>query len=258
MVKTARLTVAVVQTSLFWESPQKNRNSLEQTIDSFSKQVDLIVLPEMFTTGFTMHPNNIDPREGQLTVSWMQHLAKEKNAAITGSIPFVDNNNHYNRLFFVLPNGEYSCYDKKHTFTLAGEDKIYTAGTKKISIPYKGFLICPLICYDLRFPVWARNTENYDVLLYVANWPKQRIHAWDILLKARAIENMAYCIGANRIGTDSLGNEYTGHSAVYDCLGKELAFSTANEVIFTVLEKSHINETRAKLKFLEDRDPFTL
>mgnify|MGYP003667474154 CR=1 FL=1 len=258
MANPTRLKVALVQTSLFWESPQKNRKSLAKTIHSFSSHIDLIVLPEMFTTGFTMNPKNIAPREGQLTLEWMQHIAKEKDAAITGSFPYVENNTYYNRLFFVIPNGEYYTYDKKHTFTLAGEDKIYKAGDKKIIIPYKGFLICPLICYDLRFPVWSRNTENYDVLLYIANWPKQRIHAWDILLKARAIENVAYCIGVNRIGTDNLGYEYTGHSAVYDCLGKELAFSTTNDVIFTVLEKAHIDETRTKLMFLEDKDTFTL
>lgn len=252
------LKLALVQTSLVWENPEKNRAALAKLIHSFSKETDLIVLPEMFTTGFTMNPTNIAPQEGPVTLAWMQQIAKEKETAITGSFPYLEKDNYYNRLFFVLPNGTYHTYDKRHTFTLAGEDKIYTAGNEKLIITYNGFKICPLICYDLRFPVWARNTENYDLLLYVANWPKQRINAWDILLKARAIENMAYCIGVNRIGTDNLGQVYTGHSAAYDCLGKELVFSTSNEVIFTVLEKNHSDETRAKLRFLEDRDRFIL
>ncbi len=258
MVNPNSLKVALVQTSLFWENPTKNRNSIASSISNITNKVDLIILPEMYTTGFTMHPENIPEIEGQLSLEWMQQISKDKDAAIVGSLPYIENNNFYNRLFFVLPNGKYFSYDKRHTFTLAGESNVYTSGNKRLIVKYKGFSICPLICYDLRFPVWARNTENYDVLLYVANWPKQRISAWDTLLKARAIENMCYCIGVNRIGKDDLGYEYIGHSAVYDCLGKELAFSNKNEVIFSVLKKSHIDETRNKLKFLDDRDSFTL
>jgi len=158
----------------------------------------------------------------------------------------------------VEPDGSYQYYDKRHTFTLAGEHQVYRAGTKRLIVDYRGFRICPMVCYDLRFPVWARNTEHYDVLVYVANWPKPRIVAWDSLLKARAIENLAYCVGVNRIGSDALDNDYLGHSAVYDCLGKRLRFSEKEEIIFAVLSKAHVDTTRKKLNFLADRDHFNL
>jgi omega-amidase len=166
--------------------------------------------------------------------------------------------NFFNRLFFVHPNGVTKSYDKKHTFTLAGEDQAYEAGKEKLILEYKGFKICPLICYDLRFPVWSRNVEDYDVLIYVANWPKTRITAWDTLLKARAIENMAYCIGVNRVGLDGADFEYTGHSAVYDVLGEQLAYSEKEEILYATLDKAHIQDTRKQLRFLEDRDSFNL
>ena len=252
------LKIVLIQTSIYWENPEKNRSSLSKKIALLITDTDLIILPEMFTTGFTMNPSNIDKNQGEVTLKWMQEIAYKKQTAITGSILFFEDNTYYNRLFFVFPNGTYTTYNKKHTFTLAGEDKIYKAGTKKLIVDYKGFKICPLICYDLRFPVWARNTENYDVLLYVANWPKQRITAWDTLLKARAIENMSYCIGVNRVGVDDSGYEYIGHSATYDTLGNEICFSTNEEILHTTIHKEHIDETRNKLKFLEDRDTFTL
>ncbi|NJB71230.1 putative amidohydrolase [Saonia flava] len=253
-----RLKTALIQASLTWEDPLVNRKTFSKKILETSNDVDLIILPEMFTTGFTMSPKHIDHGEGLKTVEWMQAEASAKNAALVGSIVFQENNQFYNRLFFVKPNGEVSFYDKRHTFTLAGEDKIYTAGTSKLIVEYKGFRICPFVCYDLRFPVWARNTDFYDVLIYVANWPKPRINAWDALLKARAIENMSYCIGVNRIGKDSNGHEYNGHSAVYNTLGEELIFSEKEEVLYANLEKEHIKKTRGKLKFLDDRDEFTL
>lgn len=252
------LKIALIQSPLFWEDPERNRNFFSEKIEKISSDVDLIILPEMFTTGFTMTPENISKDEGRFTLNWMQKKAKEKNAAVVGSLPFYANGKYSNRLFFVLPDGSYQYYDKRHTFTLAGEDKIYMAGTLRLMVNYKGFKICPLICYDLRFPVWARNTEEYDVLIYVANWPTPRISAWDVLLKARAIENMAYCIGVNRIGEDELGYEYSGHSATYDCLGKQLAFSEKEEISYVILKKEHIKATREKLRFLEDRDTFTL
>ncbi|MEO0444189.1 MAG: nitrilase-related carbon-nitrogen hydrolase, partial [Pseudomonadota bacterium] len=165
---------------------------------------------------------------------------------------------YYNRLYFAEPDGKLSFYDKRHTFTLAGEHKKYKSGKHKVLVDYKGFRFCPLICYDLRFPIWARNTDDYDVLIYVANWPKPRISAWDALLKARAIENMAYCIGVNRVGLDNLRHEYVGHSACYDVLGNQVAFSDEEEIVYVTLEKEHIEKTRNKLKFLDDRDDFSL
>ncbi|MBA4745069.1 MAG: amidohydrolase [Muricauda sp.] len=252
------LNIALIQSNLYWEDPAKNRKMFEEKIDTIADRVDLIVLPEMFTTGFTMKPENINPIEGHKTVEWMLQKAREKDAAIIGSIISQEENNFYNRLWFVQPDGGMSTYDKRHTFTLAGEDKVYSKGDKKIIEYFRGFSFYPLICYDLRFPVWSRNIEDYDVLIYVANWPKKRINAWDTLLKARAIENMAYCIGVNRIGTDGADFEYPGHSAVYDVLGELLAYSEAEEILYATLDKEHIENTRKKLRFLEDRDSFNL
>ncbi len=257
-MKEQGLNIALVQTNIIWESPIKNREQLTVKINNIKPSTNVIILPEMFTTGFTMSPKNIPFNECQNTIIWMQNMARDKNAAIVGSIVYREKNTNFNRLYFVKPNGEISFYDKKHTFTLAGEDKVYNSGTKKLIVEYKGFKICPLICYDLRFPVWSRNNKDYDVLIYVANWPKKRIVAWDSLLRARAIENMAYCIGVNRIGVDFLDYEYCGHSSVFDSLGELLVFSDKEEVIYTTITKEHIHTTRNKLKFLEDRDLFNL
>ncbi len=174
-------------------------------------------------------------------------------------VAIAENGNFFNRLFFVKPNGSTKHYDKRHTFTLAGENKIYTAGTKQLLVEYKGWKIYPQICYDLRFPVWNRNTMNYDMVLYVANWPKSRIYAWDTLLKARAIENMSYCIGVNRVGTDPK-NEYNGHSAAYNSLGEPISNLAPNEdsVEIVTLDKNHLIAIREKLQFLKDRDNFVL
>lgn len=252
------LKIALIQSPLHWEDPQKNRSMFEGKINAISEDVDLIILPEMFTTGFTMSPQHLDGEDGQKTIQWMVDLAIQKDTALTGSIVIQEGELFYNRLFFVYPNGTFKTYDKKHTFTLAGEDKVYKAGSERLTLEYKGFRICPLICYDLRFPVWARNTSDYDVLIYVANWPIRRINAWDTLLKARAIENMSYAIGVNCLGEDGLGYEYPGHSAVYDVLGKPLVYSEKEEVLYATLEKEHVTTIREKLKFLEDRDDFSL
>jgi predicted amidohydrolase len=253
------MKIALLQAPLVWENPIQNRNYFEEKINAITENVDLIVLPEMFTSGFSMNPKAVsEPMQGE-TVLWLQALTKAKNAAITGSVVIQENGNCYNRLVFVFPSGEIKTYDKKHLFTLAGEDKIYTSGTEKIIIEYKGFKICPLICYDLRFPVFARNTEDYDVLIYVANWPIPRINAWDALLKARAIENMCYTIGVNRIGFDGNHHEYVGHSQAIDFLGNYLIEPQKTETIFiTNLDKNALLKARQKLGFLNDRDAFTL
>ncbi|WP_420571610.1 amidohydrolase [Kordia sp.] len=259
-MENQELKIALVQTNLIWEHPTQNRIQLEEKMNAISETVDVIVLPEMFTSGFTMNPQAVaETMEGE-TITWIKTLAKTKNVAITGSLVISENGNHYNRLIFVLPSGEIESYDKRHTFTLAGEHEVYTAGTSKNIINYKGWNICPLICYDLRFPVWARNVENYDVLLYVANWPKPRINAWDALLKARAIENMSYCIGVNRVGLDANSHEYPGHCAAYDVLGEKVTNIAENkeETEIVTLTKSHIETYRNKLKFLNDKDAFIL
>jgi omega-amidase len=252
------LNIALIQTDLYWEDPVSNRNMFEEKIASIPDNVDVIVLPEMFTTGFTMKPKRIALSESEGTLTWMKQMAQEQNNALLGSLIFQDKGKFFNRLYFVSPEGMVEAYDKKHTFTLAGEDEVYEAGSEKLIFEYKGFKICPMICYDLRFPVWSRNTEDYDVLIYVANWPKKRVNAWDTLLKARAIENMAYCIGVNRTGLDGLDFEYPGHSAVYDVLGNPLAFSEEEGILYATLNKEHIESTRKKLRFLEDRDTFSL
>ena len=254
------LKVALIQSNLVWENPEQNRINFTNKISLITQPVDLIILPEMFTSGFTMHPNQVAESMTGDTVLWMQKLATQKNTAITGSVVIKENSNYYNRLLFVFPNGEIEHYDKKHTFTLAGEHKAYKAGSTVLMVNYLGWKICPLVCYDLRFPVWARNSSDYDVLLYVANWPKVRIAAWDTLLKARAIENMSYCIGVNRVGLDGNNFEYSGHSAAYDVLGERLDAITigkeATEIV--TLKKDHISKYREKLGFLNDRDQFTL
>jgi predicted amidohydrolase len=253
------MKVALIQAPLVWENPKQNRNYFEDKINSISETIDLIVLPEMFTSGFTMNPKAVAESMQGETVLWLQALAKAKNAAITGSLVIEENGYFYNRLVFVLPSGAIKTYDKKHLFTLAGEDKAYTSGTQKMLIEYQGFKICTLICYDLRFPVFARNTEEYDVLIYVANWPKPRINAWDALLKARAIENMCYTIGVNRIGEDPNKHDYPGHSQVIDELGNYLIEPQEIEGVFiTTLNKNTLEANRQKFGFLNDRDTFTM
>lgn len=254
------LKIALIQSDLVWQNAEQNRINFSEKINQIDEAIDLIVLPEMFTTGFSLQPQKIAEYLYGDTVKWMQKIAADKNTAITGSIIVSENNNFYNRLLFVHPSGEINFYDKRHLFTLAGEHKTFTAGNKKLLVNYKGWKICPLVCYDLRFPVWARNVEDYDLLLYVANWPKKRILAWDTLLKARSIENMCYTVGVNRVGSDANNFEYNGHSAVYNCLGEQLTnIESGKEIVEIItLEKKHISEIRGKLNFLNDKDTFEI
>lgn len=253
------MNIALIQGSLSWENPEANRLYFEEKIKSISDDVNLIVLPEMFTTGFTMHPAAVAETMTGETVLWMQTLAKAKNTAITGSVVIEDNSNFYNRMLFVFPSGELQFYDKRHLFTLAGEDKVYVAGEKKLIVDYLGWKICPFICYDLRFPVFSRNAENYDLLLYVASWPKTRIKAWDTLLAARAIENMSYVVAVNRIGADANAYEYVGHSQVVDMLGDHVIEPSESEGIYmATLDRQKLIDTRTKLSFLNDQDDFEI
>ncbi len=252
------LELALLQKELVWHEPKMNRDVFTDELAKLPQGTDLAILPEMFSTGFTMTPAAIHPDESRLTLDWMCVTAKELGLALTGSMIYSENGKYTNRLFFVFPDGHFTYYDKKHLFTLAGEDHLYEAGLSRVVLEYGGFRICPLICYDLRFPLWARNTDAYDILLIVANWPEPRISAWDTLLKARAIENMSYCVGVNRIGRDPNGNEYPGHSAVYDCLGNQMVYSEKSESFNVTLTRSHIAEVRKKLPFLEDRDSFAI
>lgn len=253
------MKIALIQAPLIWENPKANRNYFEEKINAIQESVDLVILPEMFTTGFTMNPNDVGETMQGETVLWLQSLAKARNTAITASLTIRENGNFYNRLLFVFPSGEMQQYDKRHLFTLAGEDKIYAPGSDRLIVEYKGFRICPLVCYDLRFPVFSRNTEDYDLLLYVANWPKIRINAWDALLKGRAIENMSYVVGVNRIGEDNNGYEYIGHSQAVDFLGNYILEPQESEGVFLVeLDKEKMLETRRKLDFLSDKDSFEI
>ena len=255
-----RLKIAGIQADLIWENSNQNCMLFKEKINALDSDIDLIVLPEMFTTGFTMNPEKVAEKMNGFSVSWMQNIALEKQVAICGSLVISENNKFYNRLVFVHPSGEIETYNKRHSFSLAGEDKVYTSGNKKLIINYKGWKICPLICYDLRFPVWSRNTDNYDLLIYMANWPVTRIKAWDTLLKARSIENMCYSIGVNRIGKDANNYEYSGNSIIVDFLGEEISSieKSKNGIISATLDKNKQDNKRNKLGFLKDKDKFTL
>jgi len=253
------MKVAILQTDLVWENPIYNRLTIESKVLSSDKKFDLLVLPEMFTSGFTMNPERVAETMQGETMQWLKSLAKQKKTAIIGSLVVEEEGNYYNRLVFVKPKGEIQHYNKRHLFTLAGEEKVYTKGTEKVIFEYKDWKICPQVCYDLRFPVFARNVEDYDLLVYVANWPKVRTQAWDALLKARAIENMSFVIGVNRVGKDANGHDYIGHSQVLDELGNELiAPFEESDLQIVSLNKKKMHETRTKLNFLNDKDAFEL
>lgn len=253
------MKIALIQSDLYWEDVSKNRNNFESKINQIDSEVNLIVLPEMFSTGFTMNALAVAETMNGETVLWMKEIAKQKNCAITGSLVITENGEFYNRMFFVFPSGEIQYYNKRHLFTLAGEDKTYTAGTEKVIVDYLGWKICLQVCYDLRFPVFARNVENYDLLIYVANWPKVRTNGWDILLKARAVENLSYVVGVNRIGFDANNYEHIGHSQVVDFLGNYILEPQETEAVFVVeLDKNSMLETRKKLDFLSDKDTFEI
>jgi len=253
------MKIAIIQTNLIWENPKANRDQFEQIINTITQHIDLIVLPEMFTTGFTMFPNNLAETMQGETVNWMLNLATDKNLAICGSIIIEENAQYYNRFVFTHPNGKIETYDKRHLFSLAGEHKQYTQGTEKVIIAYKDWKICPQICYDLRFPVFSRNVEEYDLLIYVANWPKPRMFAWNALLRARAIENMSFVIGVNRIGFDGNTHEYVGHSQILDELGSTIEDANEGDGVFiTFLDKEKMLQTRKSLNFLNDKDIFEI
>ena len=253
------MKIALIQSDLYWEDVFKNRKSFESKINQINSSVNLVVLPEMFSTGFTMNaPEVAETMEGE-TVLWLQSLAKQKNFAITGSLIILENEKYYNRMLFVFPSGKIEYYDKRHLFSLAGEDQFYTSGKEKVIVEYLDWKICLQVCYDLRFPVFARNVENYDLLLYVANWPKVRTNAWDALLKARAIENLSYVAGVNRVGLDVNDYEHVGHSQVIDFLGNFILEPQETESVFIVeLDKKAMIETRKKLDFLNDKDIFEI
>lgn len=258
------LNISLIQADLHWEEIDANLAMFEELIWSID-QTDLIVLPEMFTTGFSMNAEKLAEPPGGKTFKWMRQMASQLNVAVTGSYIIRDKGQYFNRLYFVYPDGSSEKYDKKHTFNLAKEGDTYTSGSERLIFEYKGWKIHPLICYDLRFPVWARSRKSetdlyeYDLLLYVANWPDTRVNAWDALLKARAIENMAYCAGVNRVGVDAASKNYNGHSGIYTPKGEELAFSQGKEETLSAkLSAADLIDYRRDFPFQKDADQFDL
>ena len=255
------LRITTVQSILYWEDPDKNLAHFTEKLAAIH-DADIIVLPEMFTTGFTMKPGELAEEHGGKGLQWMQHTAAQKNCVITGSISVKDKEGYYNRLYWVLPDRTFSFYDKRHLFSMGHEDHYYTAGSEKLILTYKGWNICPLICYDLRFPVWSRNSrENpYDVLIYVANWPQVRSHPWKHLLIARAIENQCYTVGVNRIGEDGNNIAHSGDSAVINPRGEVISHTAAGEdrAETVSLSLEALTEFRQAFPVLSDADRFTL
>ena len=258
------LTISTIQTNLYWENKAANLQMLEEKINSLYQKTEIVVLPEMFSTGFSMKPEQFAETMDGPTVEWMKRLSASNRVIITGSLIIKEAGNYYNRLIWMMPNGECGYYDKRHLFAFAEEDKHYQAGSKRLIASVKGWKINLQVCYDLRFPVWARQTADknnhlpeYDVLIYVANWPEKRIHAWKTLLCARAIENQCYVIGVNRIGKDGNDIYHSGNSLVIDPLGEVLYHMADEEDVFTItLQKDWLEEVRTKLPFLKDGDQF--
>ncbi len=264
-INLSSLHFTIIQSSLFWENKGANLENFGQKIRSIQAPCEIIVLPEMFNTGFSMQPEKMGETMDGPTVDWMRRLSAEKKAIITGSLIIEENGNYFNRLIWMLPNGQLGFYDKRHLFAFAGEDQHYTAGNKRLIASVKGWKINLQICYDLRFPVWARQQLNeetqkeYDVLLYVANWPEKRSHAWKTLLTARAIENQCFTIGVNRVGLDGNNIAHSGDSMVVGPLGEILYHCAQEEDIFhIVLQKEEVNNTREKFPFWRDADDFTI
>jgi predicted amidohydrolase len=221
------LTVTLIQSDIIWKDVSANLLNYAQMIGTIKKKTDLIVLPEMFNTGFIVEPSGVDETMDGITMAWMKETARIKNCVITGSLIINENNQFFNRLIWMRPDGTYETYDKRHLFSFAKEHLKFQKGMKKLMMELKGWRINPLICYDLRFPVWSKNTLDekgyaYDLLIYIANWPSQRGPAWRYLLPARAIENLACVIGVNRVGKDDYGNKYSGDSMIVAPDGEKL------------------------------------
>ena len=255
------LTVTFVQTALHWHDAAANRAAFAQQLAQLTAPTDLIVLPEMFTTGFSMDAaGQAETMQGP-TVAWLREQAAAYNAVVTGSVIIHENDAYFNRLLWARPDGTLTYYDKRHLFTLAGEQHTYTPGQARLVEEWRGWRICPLVCYDLRFPVWSRNrpAAPFDLLLYVANWPAVRRDAWTTLLRARAIENVACALGVNRVGRDGLGHEYAGDSALLDARGQYAVEAGATTGVFThTLRRAELDEFRARFTALNDGDAFEL
>jgi len=247
-----KLTIAGLNLDIEWKDKTSNFNTIEEEFNEV--KADLFLLPEMFSTGFCMEAEEIADRN-QKSLNWMKSFAKKKNSAIAGSVSVEDGGNFYNRFYFVKPDGSFDFYDKRHLFSYSGEDKIYTSGTERKITEYKGLRFLMQVCYDLRFPVFSRNNDDYDVALYVANWPETRVEAWKHLLKARAIENQCYVFGLNRIGKDGNNLNYEESSLCFFADGSEISEHSGN-LVNAEIDLQKLKEFREKFPFLKDRDDF--
>jgi len=255
-----KLKISLIQTDIVWENIDANISHFSDMLSRVDNDTDIVVLPEMFSTGFTMHAIKLAEEFDDKTVTWMKKSAAAYNFIITGSMIFSFNNRIFNRLIWMNPSGSLSSYDKRHLFRMGMENKHYSPGNSKLIIDFGSWKICPLICYDLRFPVWSRNTEGYDLLIYVANWPSVRTLVWNTLLRARAIENQCYVAAVNRVGKDGEGIEYTGESMILDPNGDLLSGPAENrEVIISYsISLDLLNDFRRKFPVANDADNFKL
>jgi predicted amidohydrolase len=269
----SNLTVSLIQSPLHWENKEKNLRMFEEKITAMKEKTEVVILPEMFSTGFSMNPEALAETMDGEAVAWMKKISREKKIVLTGSLIIKDGEDYFNRLIWMLPNGQHGVYDKRHRFAYAGEHEKFGAGTKRLIASVKGWRVNLMICYDLRFPVWARQQrsdeieseeapvkeQEYDLLIYVANWPEKRSHAWKTLLQARAIENQSYVIGLNRVGDDANNIHYSGDSMIVDPLGEILIQKAHEETIIThELQKEKLEEIRNKFPFWKDADDFNL
>ena len=255
----SHLRVTMIQSVLAWQEPATNRRQLAAHFRGLAGHTDLIVLPEMFPTGFTMAAEALAESMDGPTIGWLRGEAAALGCVITGSLIVREDGRHFNRLVWARPDGTLEHYDKRHLFRMAEEQEHFSAGVRRITVELKGWRVCPLVCYDLRFPVWSRNRGDYDLLVYVANWPAKRAHAWASLLRARAIENLSYVVGVNRVGTDGNGVSYAGDSVVLDFVGKSLSSEGGGDrVETTVLGLESLHAYRASFPAHLDADDFEL
>ena len=252
------MRLSIIQTDLVWESPQKNLLSLEKKMKELAGKTDLVVLPETFSTGFTMQTEQFSEAMDGETMRTLKQYAATYQMAVCGSFIAKDGENYYNRAFFVFPHGEIASYDKRHLFRMGEENKHFSAGKERCIVQYMGWNICLMVCYDLRFPVWSRNVGNeYDLLIYVANWPHARQHVWESLLLARAIENICFVCGVNRIGKDHNGFEHKGASQLISPKGQIMAHAGETEnILTTTLDKTSLDHFRHKFPAWKDADTF--
>lgn len=254
-----QLKIALVQFDIVWESVAENCWKIEQMVCDYKSEIDILVLPETFNSGFSMNPEKLAESIDGNSVEWMKYLATRRKLVVCGSIFIYEKGKYFNRFYWVEPEGKIVTYDKRHLFSMGGEDKAFTHGSSHTIIRYKGWKIFPQICYDLRFPVWSRNTHSYDLMINVANWPSSRSEVWKTLLKARAMENQCYVVAVNRIGIDGKGIEYSGDSSVIDPKGIKIFKAENREIIETVsIDLHHLHAFRKKFDTLKDGDKFEL